>query len=93
MPRFLVLAAELDVLCTPSVLLDAAERYRAALRDCVKSGKLDGISKYDVRVMENGDEERGGVVFKVVKGLAHHLQNHIEWEKGAEEVWAWIESL
>ncbi|CAN9287824.1 unnamed protein product [Alternaria alternata] len=93
MPRFLVLAAELDVLCTPSVLLDAAKRYRAALRDCVKSGKLDDISKYDVRVMENGDEERGGVVFKVVKGLAHHLQNHIEWERGAEEVWAWIESL
>jgi hypothetical protein len=54
---------------------------------------LDGISKYDVRVMENGDGEWGGVVFKVVKGVAHHLQNHIEWERGAEEVWTWIESL
>jgi len=92
-PRLLVLAAELDVLCTPSVLLDAAKRYRAAFLYCVRAGKLDGILEYDVRATENDDEDWDGIRFKVVKGVAHHLQNHIEWERGAEEVWKWTESL
>jgi pimeloyl-ACP methyl ester carboxylesterase len=92
-PRLLVLAAELDVLCTPSVLLDAAKRYRAAFRHCVRAGKLDGILEYDVRATENDDEDWDGITFKVVKGVAHHLQNHIEWERGAEEVWRWTECL
>jgi hypothetical protein len=75
------------------VLLDAAKRYRAAFLHCVRAGKLDGILEYDVRATENDDEDWDGIRFKVVKGVAHHLQNHIEWERGAEEVWKWTESL
>lgn len=85
-PRFLILAAEQDVLCTPPVLLDATQRYRARFQHCVKTGTLDGISESDV-------DEEDGVSFTLVKGVAHHLQNHVEWEKGAEEVLRWAEDL
>jgi hypothetical protein len=94
-PRLLVVAAEHDVLCTPPVLEDAAKRYRAAFEHCVRAGKLDGVSEDDVRV-EDGDkegEDRDGVVFAVVKGLGHHLQNHVQWERGAEAVLRWAEKL
>jgi hypothetical protein len=92
-PRLMVLAAELDVLCTPSISLDAAKRYRSAFHHCVRAGKLDGISKSDLCVMDDDDEKWDGVTFKVVKGVAHHLQNHVAWERGADEVWRWIERL
>ncbi|KAF1829452.1 alpha/beta-hydrolase [Decorospora gaudefroyi] len=88
-PRFLVLAAELDVLCTPPVLRDAASRYRDAFPACVRAGKLDGVSEGDVR----DDEDWDGVTFKVVRGLGHHLQNHVEWERGAEELLSWADNL
>jgi len=94
-PRFLVLAAEHDVLCKPSVLEDAANRYRAAFNHCVRHGKLDGVSDFDARV-EGSDEEsegRDGVAFTVVKGLGHHLQNHVAWERGAMAVLGWVERL
>ena len=94
-PRFLVLAAEHDVLCTPLVMEDAAKRYRAAFHHCVRMGKLDGVSQYDARI-EDSDEEGGdqdGVAFTVVKGLGHHLQNHVEWERGAETVLKWADEL
>lgn len=94
-PRLLVLAAEHDVLCTPLVLEDAAKRYRAAFHHYVRVGKLDGVSEDDIRA-EEGDEEgkeRDGVAFKVVQGLGHHLQNHVEWERGAQAVSTWVEKL
>jgi hypothetical protein len=94
-PRVLILAAEHDVLCTPSVLEDAAKRYRVAFHYCVRVEKLDGVSEQDARV-ETGDEEqddRDGVAFTVVKGLGHHLQNHVEWARGAEVVLRWAEKL
>jgi hypothetical protein len=94
-PRFLVVAAEHDVLCTPPVLRDAAKRYRAAFHHCVRVGKLDGVSEDDARVekCDEESEERDGVAFTVVKGLGHHLQNHVEWEKGAEALLKWANQL
>ncbi|KAF2031543.1 alpha/beta-hydrolase [Setomelanomma holmii] len=95
MPRILVLAAEHGVLCTPLVLEDATKRHLAAFHHCVRTGKLDGVSESDAR-MEGSDEEsedRDGVAFTVVKGLAHHLQNHGYWEKGAEVLLRWTEKL
>lgn len=94
-PRMLVLAAEHDVLCTPTVLEDAAKRYRNAFQHCVRVGKLDGVSEDDLRAeKENGEgEHRDGVTFTVVKGVGHHLQNHVEWEKGAEALLRWTEQL
>jgi len=91
-PRMMVLAAELDVLCTPSILLDAATRYRFAFDYCIRAGTLDGISTPDLGII-NSAEEWHGVTFKVVRGVAHHLQNHDTWEIGAEAVWEWTESL
>ncbi|KAL6710258.1 hypothetical protein ACN47E_009204 [Coniothyrium glycines] len=87
-PRFLVLAAEQDVLCKPTVLLDAAQRYRAAFRECLRLRKLDGVSGQNA-----SPEDEDGVAFREVKGVAHHLQNHIEWQKGAEVVLGWAEDL
>ncbi|KAF2010035.1 alpha/beta-hydrolase [Aaosphaeria arxii CBS 175.79] len=84
--RFLVIAAEKDVLCTPSLLEDATQRYRAAFRDMVQRKKVDGISERDL-------DETSGVSFKVVPELGHHLQNHVGWERGAEEVLDWVKSL
>lgn len=86
-PRFLVLAGELDVLCTPSILKDAADRYNAAFHDCVKSGKLDGISEADVSA---GDR---GVDFEVVKGAGHHMQNDGGWQLGATRLILWADKL
>lgn len=92
-PRFLVLAAEKDVLCTPSLLFDAAKRYRAAFHHCIRVGMLDGVSEYDSRVEDEESEDWDGVTFKVVRGLAHHMQNHVEWERGAKELLDWVEKL
>jgi hypothetical protein len=92
-PRLLVLAAELDVLCTPAILLDAAKRYRAAFHHYIRVGKLDGVSKCDVCVEDEENDDWDGVAFKVVKGVGHHLQNHLEWERAADEVLKWIEDL
>jgi hypothetical protein len=92
-PRLLVLAAEFDVLCTPAILLDAARRYRVAFHQCVRSGKLDGVSEHDARVEYDQSDDWDGVTFRVVKGLGHHLQNHVEWEKGAEVLLEWTESF
>lgn len=94
-PRFLVLAAEHDVLCTPPVLEDAAKRYRAAFHYCVRVGKLDGVREYDAWVDDNSEDSanRDGVAFTVVKGVGHHLQNHVEWERGAIAVLKWVEKL
>jgi hypothetical protein len=92
-PRLLVLAAELDVLCTPSVLFDVAKRYRSAFHFCLGAGKLDGVKEHDTRAEDDESEEWDGVTFKVVRGVAHHLQNHVRWERGAEEVLKWAENL
>lgn len=92
-PRFLVLAAEEDVLCTPSILKDAAERYRAAFHQCVRAEKLDGVSESDLRIEIGEHTDWDGVDFKVAKGLGHHLQNHVEWDKGAQEVLRWVQQL
>lgn len=93
--RLLVLAAEKDVLCRPDILLDAARRYRAAFRELVREGKVDGVSSGDLRT--ESEQEQGedcdGVGFKVVKGLGHHLQNHEEWERGAKEILEWVGRL
>jgi hypothetical protein len=86
MPRFLVLAAELDIICTPAVLLDAAKRYRAAFHYCVKVGTLDGVSEFDAHVEDDESEDWNGVTFKVVNGVGHHLQNHPEWERTASQL-------
>lgn len=86
--NMLVLAAEHDVLCTPAISKDAAERYRAAFVDSVKHGKVDGIKATDLQ-----PAKEQGVMFKVVKGVAHHLQNDVEWEKGAQVILEWIEQL
>jgi hypothetical protein len=91
-PRFLILAGEHDVLCTPAILHNAAERYRDAFRYCVKVGRLDGISEHDLQG-NSGKDGDDGVQFKVARGLGHHLQNHVEWERGADEILAWAEEL
>ncbi|KAH9881842.1 hypothetical protein J1614_001013 [Plenodomus biglobosus] len=90
-PRLFILAAEHDVLCKPAVLLNTARQYRSAFRWCLKMGKLDCRSSSDTGC---GDDENGdGVRFKVVEGVAHHLQNHVEWERGVDELWKWTEIL
>lgn len=92
-PRLFVLAAEFDVLCTPSILRDAAYRYRTAFQDSVRLRKLDGISEHTGHAEDDKSEESNGVRFEIVKGVAHHLQNHVEWGKGAEVVLDWVEEL
>ncbi|KAH6614122.1 Alpha/Beta hydrolase protein [Boeremia exigua] len=89
-PRFLVLAGEEDVLCTPSILKDAAERYSAAVHFCVRVGRID-LSESDI--MSVTADKWDGVSFKITPGLGHHLQNHVEWERGAEEILKWAEQL
>lgn len=88
--RLFVLAAEKDVLCKPSILEDAAHRYSQAYCDMVNKGEMkspDGLEAISRGQIGNG------VRFRIAKGLAHHLQNHEEWEKGADEVKEWVEQL
>ena len=94
--RLLVLAAEHDVLCTPAILQDAAKRYRSGFREAFRLEMLEGLVDSDVkslRLKEETSGEEEGVSFRVVKGVAHHLQNHVEWERGAEEILEWVRRL
>ncbi|PSN62000.1 alpha/beta-hydrolase [Corynespora cassiicola Philippines] len=91
--RLLILAAEKDVLCTPEILLDAASRYRAAFGKAVRKGEIEGVDEIDLERRDEKGGEYDGVAFKVVPGLGHHLMNHVEWEKGAEEIWEWFKKL
>lgn len=84
--RLFILAAEKDVLCTPAILEDAAQRYRRAFQEMTSDRKARNLAK------EQEDKDNG-VRFKVVEGVAHHLQNHEGWEKGADEVCKWLEQL
>lgn len=88
-----VLAAEKDVLCTPEILGDAAQRYRGALGNMARKGKIECVEKIDMETHEHQRTDGQGVRFRVVKGLAHHLQNHEGWERGADEVLEWLEQL
>lgn len=92
-PRLLVVAAELDVLCTQPVLRNAAKRYRAAFLASLRLNKLDGVSEHAVHLGHDDSEEANGVRFEIVKGVAHHVQNHVEWEKGAKVVLDWVQEL
>lgn len=91
--RLLVLAAEHDVLCTPAISLDAAQRYRAGFHELMRKGKLEGIRRSDESSEQEQGSEWDGVAFKLVPGLGHHLQNHVGWESGAQELLTWIEQL
>jgi hypothetical protein len=42
---------------------------------------------------EQAKNDRDGVRFCVVSGLGHHLQNHVEWQKGAAEIEDWVKML
>ena len=88
-----VLAAEKDVLCTPGILSDAAQRYRKALGGMVTEGKIGEVKNFDTEVGDNKEISGQGVRYRVVKELAHHLQNHEEWERGADEILTWLEEL
>jgi hypothetical protein len=89
----LIVAAELDVLCTPSVLLHAAKQYRASFHYCLRVGMLSGVGESDARVENDESGDWDGVAFQVVGGVGHHLQNHVEWEGGAQVMLGWMESL
>lgn len=91
--RLLVLAAEHDVLCTPAISEDAARRYHSAFEQMVKVGQLEGLARGDVRTRKEQGSNWDGVGFTVVPGLGHHLQNDVEWERGAEEVLRWVSQL
>jgi hypothetical protein len=84
----LVLAAEHDVLCTPALLRDAAARYRHAFMQLVRKGKVDGVTEGNLEGSEDG-----GVVLEIVRGVGHHLQNHVECERGAGALLRWMEQL
>ncbi|KAF2703665.1 alpha/beta-hydrolase [Pleomassaria siparia CBS 279.74] len=91
--RLLVLAAERDVLCRPDILLGVAQRYCAAFSDLVREGKIEGVSEVDLRAEKEQGVVWDGVGFQVVKGLGHHLQNHEDWEAGADVIWRWLRRL
>jgi pimeloyl-ACP methyl ester carboxylesterase len=84
--RLFILAAEKDVLCTPAILKDAAQRYRRAFKEMASKSNLENMR-------QGKESESNGVRFRVVNGVAHHVQNHEEWEKGADEVRTWLEQL
>jgi hypothetical protein len=95
--RLFVVAAEHDVLCTPSICRDVALRYRAAfreLRHTQLSGRSpsSGLNEDKVGISPSNDDE-DGIRFRIVRGLGHHLQNHVEWKRGAVEIESWIQNL
>lgn len=91
--NLLVIAAEHDVLCTPAISSDAASRYRAAFREMVEHKKIDGVSGDDLRTMRDQEGDFDGVGFRLVHGVAHHLQNEEHWERGAQEILTWLRRL
>lgn len=84
--RLFIIAAEKDVLCTPAILEDAAQRYKRAYQEMTSNSEWKAPRKEQ-------EHEDTGVRFTVVKGVAHHMQNHEEWASGSAEVLKWLEQL
>jgi hypothetical protein len=51
------------------------------------------VSECDARVEDDESHDWDGVTFKVVKGVGHHLQNHVEWKRAAIQLLKWVEGL
>ncbi|PVH92789.1 alpha/beta-hydrolase [Periconia macrospinosa] len=58
---------------------------------CTPAILADAAGRY--REAFKGMDGEGGVWFRVVEGVAHHLQNHEEWEGGAEVLLEWLNAL
>lgn len=86
-----VIAAEHDVLCRPKLMRDMAQKYRRGLADLV--GSQDEKLRMRLADPDVEPEEWEGVRFRVVKGVGHHLQNEVEWERGIEEIELWLDEF
>ncbi|KAF1993231.1 alpha/beta-hydrolase [Amniculicola lignicola CBS 123094] len=92
-PAMLILAASADILCPPSLLFSACQQYRSGFWDAVHRKKIAGVSEEDLRAGTEMGSEGEWIRFVVVQGLAHHLMNESEWERGAEEICGWVRML
>lgn len=86
--RVLVLTGDEDKLMTKSIMESLASKYRDAFRHLVVSKKLeakvDDVKPLDGKGVE--DTEGEGVRLAWVPGAAHHLQNDVTWEVGAQKL-------
>ncbi|KAF2204404.1 alpha/beta-hydrolase [Delitschia confertaspora ATCC 74209] len=83
-----ILAAERDVLCHPPILYSMMQKYQGALADFVQEDSA--LPAKNGGGSSCGD---GGVRFRIVPGVAHHLQNDVEWQRGAQEILEWLRGL
>jgi pimeloyl-ACP methyl ester carboxylesterase len=86
-----VLAAEHDVLCRPPILRAMAQKYRQGLADLI--APADPEIQAELTDPDADPKDWEGVRFRIVKGVAHHMQNEVEWERGAEGIAIWLDGL
>lgn len=88
--RVLVLAGRRDKLMGTRLMKEMADEYRAAYRGLVSKKKIDGVED-KVQALTKGEGTTGQGVRYIELDAAHHLQNDVGWEEGAErlaEFWA-----
>ncbi|EKG10760.1 Mitochondrial substrate/solute carrier [Macrophomina phaseolina MS6] len=86
--KVLIVAGKRDKLMGTRLMQEMAAEYREAYRELVGEKKLEG-SEHEARPKGKGTADQG--VKYVELDAAHHMQNDIRWEEGAErlaEFWA-----
>lgn len=97
----MLIAAEKDVLVTPSLTARAAEDYRVERRKLVAEGVLKSVvgQERDTNTRDAGefiDTDVGlidGVDYRIILKSGHHIQNDMQWEEAANVIYDWLKNL
>jgi len=91
--RVLFLNAEKDALIGIHHSTRAIDVYRTSVSQLGKEKKVEAEVD-NVKLDEaTGESEGNGVMFRIVKGAGHHVQNDLQWEDGAQKLLEFYEQL
>ncbi|KAL2260058.1 hypothetical protein VTK26DRAFT_6077 [Humicola hyalothermophila] len=93
--KILVLCGTIDKVMTLPITESLTNTYRKAHIALVQQNKLESNDGGVQSVPGDGGQDHAGqgVRFCVVPGAAHHLQNDVTWEVGAQKLLAFYEQL
>ncbi len=91
-PRLLIMAGTEDRLMTPPVMQELAATYRDAFRQLASEKMTEAQGSESVKEEALGNSGQG-VRLCLVRGAGHHLQNDIQWEDGAGQLFEFYNQL